>query len=305
MGKIHAGPAPGQIDNLAQLKQTLALDILQFALDIGGMLEPTPFCDAASALISVARGDWLGAGISAVGMIPYIGDLAKTGKIARYVESFSKAIRLAEQDAAFARLLEPALRKLSEVLHKLPLESLPEMAALQIRWVLTKIDNFIKVWSNANRVFKAFAHFPRMSGWPIKRVRQWLAQNGFEVVKGPRLDALGKTDSFGGSEIWFRRHKYPDGSPGPTEAVRIDARGHQVNPSIPREQYYPHARTNVPVAAGEPRHMHKELIDRADEAAYMAGGIRKNGRYWQPPSYNDAGVCSTGKHAETHIWLVP
>ena len=57
----------------------LALDITQMGLDIAGIFDPTPISDGASGLISLFRGDFLGAGISAVSMLPYLGDAAKLG----------------------------------------------------------------------------------------------------------------------------------------------------------------------------------------------------------------------------------
>ncbi|MDO5088132.1 MAG: hypothetical protein Q4D74_11090, partial [Comamonadaceae bacterium] len=55
----------------------LALDLTQIGLDIVGIFDPTPISDGSNALISLFRGDFLGAGLSAVSMIPYVGDAAK------------------------------------------------------------------------------------------------------------------------------------------------------------------------------------------------------------------------------------
>ena len=87
----HAPPPP--VDNAARAgarqadAAELALDVTQMALDIVGLVDPTPISDGANGLISLARGDWLGAGISAVSMIPYVGDAAKLGKLGRYAET--------------------------------------------------------------------------------------------------------------------------------------------------------------------------------------------------------------------------
>ena len=62
-------------------------DVTQIALDIVGLVDPTPISDGVNGLISLGRGDWLGAGISAVSMIPYVGDAAKLGKLGRYAEN--------------------------------------------------------------------------------------------------------------------------------------------------------------------------------------------------------------------------
>lgn len=78
------------------------IDALQTALDAGGVVDPTPIVDGLNAGISVVRAftdpqnagkHLVNAGISAVGMVPYLGDLAKIfkygGKAAKAGESVS------------------------------------------------------------------------------------------------------------------------------------------------------------------------------------------------------------------------
>ena len=57
-----------------RLERDMAIEAAQTAADVAGIFDPTPTSDAVSAGISIARGDWLGAGLSAVSMIPYLGD---------------------------------------------------------------------------------------------------------------------------------------------------------------------------------------------------------------------------------------
>ena len=69
-------PAPAKAKGI---DADLALDLTQIGLDIAGIFDPTPISDGANTLISLGRGDWLGAGLSAISMIPYVGDAAKLG----------------------------------------------------------------------------------------------------------------------------------------------------------------------------------------------------------------------------------
>jgi RHS repeat-associated protein len=55
-------------------------DAVQSSLDVAGVADPTPISDGVNAVISVARGNYMDAGLSAVAIVPYIGDLAKGGK---------------------------------------------------------------------------------------------------------------------------------------------------------------------------------------------------------------------------------
>lgn len=62
------------------------------AADIAGIFDPTPASDTVGAVLSVAQGDLLGAGLSVLGYIPYLGDLGKIGKIAKYAPKTAKAL---------------------------------------------------------------------------------------------------------------------------------------------------------------------------------------------------------------------
>src|SRR5262249_21234127 len=57
--------------------EELGKDLLEMALDLVGCFDQTGISDAASALLAFSRGHWFDAGLSAIGIIPAIGDLAK------------------------------------------------------------------------------------------------------------------------------------------------------------------------------------------------------------------------------------
>ena len=105
--------------NRAKVKR-ISLDLAQIALDIAGIVDPTPISDGANAVISVTRGDWFGAGISLVSMVPYVGDLAKAGKFPKYLKTLESAIRLASESADAARLMNPVIKRVQKALDVLP-----------------------------------------------------------------------------------------------------------------------------------------------------------------------------------------
>lgn len=100
--------------------KTLALDVGQVALDIVGIFEPTPFADLTNAGISVLRGDGFGAVTSLAGTLPYVGDLAKAGKLGKWAQTAGRAVDAALASPAAMRLLSPALNKLSAALRAIP-----------------------------------------------------------------------------------------------------------------------------------------------------------------------------------------
>lgn len=114
-GKSTAPPDP----HVAELRE-LSFDLVQLAFDLAGIVDPTPVSDGASGLLALARGRWLDAAISGVSMIPYVGDLAKAGKLPRYLKSVERAIRIAEQSADAAKILRPGIEKLRKALEFIP-----------------------------------------------------------------------------------------------------------------------------------------------------------------------------------------
>ncbi len=116
----------------------LGLDLFQIALDLAGIVDPTPVSDGASGLLALARGNWLDAVISGVSMVPYVGDLAKAGKLPRYLRSLERAIELAQRSQRAAEALLPGMRKLKEVLDLIPTGSNRYLDAMKAR-----VDHFV------------------------------------------------------------------------------------------------------------------------------------------------------------------
>src|SRR5690349_17692035 len=93
-------------------QQKVALELVQFALDMVGIVDPTGTADALSGLISLGKGQLFDAAISGLSLVPYIGDLAKTAKLPKYAKAVVEAIQLASKDHKFASTLRPALAKI-------------------------------------------------------------------------------------------------------------------------------------------------------------------------------------------------
>jgi len=91
-------------------------------------------------VISLLRGDWLGAGTSLVSFIPYVGDAAKLTRIAKYVRSVENAIELAAKSEKYADKLQPVLKQLHELLKRVPLEKLPDSVQGPLKTLKGKLD---------------------------------------------------------------------------------------------------------------------------------------------------------------------
>lgn len=126
----------------------LALDITQMGLDIAGIFDPTPISDGASGLISLFRGDFVGAGISAISIVPYVGDAAKLGKLGRYAQTLAKAVEAAKASPEVAKAIGPAMEKLRGAIGAVPLDKLPDGLRNAVEPLKTKLDDFARVGVN-------------------------------------------------------------------------------------------------------------------------------------------------------------
>jgi len=92
LGQLNnAGEAAKLESQLQKLTSSKEWEIAQGAVDAAGIVDPTPISDGISAVMSAAKGDWIGAGLSAVSMIPYLGDaVAKTAKGARAIKKLKE-----------------------------------------------------------------------------------------------------------------------------------------------------------------------------------------------------------------------
>lgn len=179
------GPAPDGTGGSAldfndpQVRE-LSLDLLGLALDLAGIVDPTPVSDGASALLSIARGNWLDAAISGASMIPYVGDLAKAGKLPKYMKSVEKAVALAKQSEKFAQALTPAFQKLKSALDFLPKGANPQLDRLR-----ALVESFLKgrgAAAIAKRLPDISKHFKFTTnianGKELKTAEGWLGVPG-------------------------------------------------------------------------------------------------------------------------------
>jgi hypothetical protein len=136
----------------AAAQRELALDLTQIGLSIAGIFDPTPISDGLDGIISLFRGDFLGAGISAVSMIPYLGDVAKLGKLGKFAETVAKAVDLAKIDAKFAERVAPVLDKIRDAIKAVPTDALPKPARDALEVMKHKLDELPRSGAFASTV---------------------------------------------------------------------------------------------------------------------------------------------------------
>jgi hypothetical protein len=167
---------------------SLALDVTQIGLDIVGIFEPTPFADGANTLISLGRGDWFGAITSAAGIIPYVGDAAKLGKLGKWAETIAKAVDLAATNPAFRKAIEPALRKIADAIDSVGLNRLPDNVRGPLSSIKSKIDNLFGAQARNVQVVTRHAAGNQQI---LVDGQRWHVPAGMNASNVPRIDPVG------------------------------------------------------------------------------------------------------------------
>ena len=135
-----AAPVAARSEDGEVAAHEVALDIAQLTLDIAGIVDPTPISDGSNAIISLCRGDLVGAGISTVSIIPYAGDLAKLAKLERLGKTLDGVAALVRTNPQAAATLRAPLEGLQALLDRVPLDSLPEPTQASVRALQGKLD---------------------------------------------------------------------------------------------------------------------------------------------------------------------
>lgn len=122
-----------------------ALDALQTALDLIGIVDPTPISDGSSAVISAMRGEYGYAAISVVAaVIPYLGDFAKLAKLPRFIKVAEKSLDYVKNAPKITKEMEVALEALSKQLDDIPTSGLPKAAKESIEGLKKQVDDVLE-----------------------------------------------------------------------------------------------------------------------------------------------------------------
>lgn len=180
-------------------KADVLADLTQVAVDLAGIVDPTPVSDVVGTCLSLWRGDWFGAAISFAGVIPGAGDAAKIAKVNKWRKAVDNAIDLARADAAFRKQVMPILKGVQGVVARMPLHKLPaamEAPLLAMRRKLSKVlDESMPVATGVARkttkeVVERFSSTERARNAAL----EWLQKKGakFDGTAVPTPGALTK-----------------------------------------------------------------------------------------------------------------
>jgi hypothetical protein len=132
-------------DPLAERRRALYLELAQTSLDLAGIVDPTPVSDLTGAGLSALRGDGVGVLIAIAGIVPYVGDLAKLGKLPKLAQVIEESIALSKLDSAFGKSARPILQKLQTAMAgAAELGVLPTSAQRRLHELSQQLDAFLR-----------------------------------------------------------------------------------------------------------------------------------------------------------------
>lgn len=182
---------------------------IQTGLDVAGVLDPSPVSDIASAGYSIKRGDYSGAALSLLGVIPYLGDLGKAFKAPRITARVAQLKKRLE--AAMASLkIANTRRVLTQTRH---LQNTYQLAGNDPARVAKDMYRMLPLWKNPRLLAK---HPGPVS--PQQLVDE-LMRKGFVQVKQGNHQMQGVLEN---SDVFVR--KVVRGGRPEFECVRIDIR---------------------------------------------------------------------------------
>jgi hypothetical protein len=124
----------------------LTLDLAKVGLDLAGIVDQFGVSDTLSMGISLYQGEYWDAFMSGLALVPVVGAAAVLGKLGKWGEVVKKAIKLAEASPLNRKLLEPALKGISDTLNAIPVaayKAMPDSARTALEAIKSRLDNLL------------------------------------------------------------------------------------------------------------------------------------------------------------------
>jgi hypothetical protein len=152
-------------------QKELAFELGQTVIDAAGIIDPTPISDSISAMMSLYKGDYVGAALSTVSIVPYIGDA-----LGKPIKEAHNAQKIAQLE----RKIEGLVRQLKEVAPERVAKATENLTETVSKGRATLIEKIEKGHS-------LLRHGPQLTdNQLIRRLKEGIAPDGkIEINKVP------------------------------------------------------------------------------------------------------------------------
>ncbi|TFI58721.1 hypothetical protein E2493_08820 [Sphingomonas parva] len=251
--------------------------------DVAGIFDPTPISDGVGGVLSLIQGDFLGAGLSVVGMVPYVGDLGKIAKIGKRAPRTAAILKnlLTKGDNA-ARAGEAFLKN-NFTLQQI--KAAREQATKRVREALLKARNKLpcKDCAKLKNQGKKQLQMPSGTGsgkWKTPDGRPPRSGNGtyefdtpVELPDGRKVSSVEYRDGFPNFDSYTKDGKHTlweVSGDADTDAARLTRQMRETNPGYKPpdpNQYVLHHFED-----GQVGYVPRKIHDRAEGGAAHSGG---------------------------------
>lgn len=168
-------------DLMQRLDRDMFLAVGQGVADIMGLFDPTPASDIIGGVLSLARGDFLGAGLSVVSMVPYVGDaLGKPIKLTKHFQSIQK--------------MQDRLKSL-KAMFKHTQHAMDPKAAARIKKIMARLDAHNLKWETTVETY-------------LERIKGLFKRNNKEMLD--RAEQRVRSKNIEGCKPKYRKKTIPD-----------------------------------------------------------------------------------------------
>ncbi|MBR2896625.1 MAG: hypothetical protein IKC04_01895 [Oscillospiraceae bacterium] len=159
----------GKVGNFGNTKGS-RLDAISDLLSAASLIPGLDtFTNLASIPVDLARGDFVSAGLSAIGVLPVVGELADTARLAKTVDKVADAAKVADKAADIGKLS----RKSSTIAKRSPIR-IPKKATTQVQ--AKKGYSQIKyTWESGNYKYTSRWH-TRTPNAPKNQGTSWVVE---------------------------------------------------------------------------------------------------------------------------------
>lgn len=133
----------GAGDSLSDEERELLGRLAELSLRLVGISALPPIADGTNTALAIGRGEVTEANGSGLGIVPYLGDLAASGKLRSYSMSLEQAIALAMKNTRFASAARPLFEKLRHLLDGIPLEALGPVPRHWVNLLKLPLDDYL------------------------------------------------------------------------------------------------------------------------------------------------------------------
>jgi len=193
----------GKAGNFGNTKGS-SLDALSNLLTAASLIPGLDtFTNLASIPVDLARGDFLSAGLSAAGMIPFVGEVADTAKLAKMADKAVDAAKVADKATDIGKLS----KKTGTIAKRSPIK-VPKKATAQVQ-AKNGYSQIKYTWESGNYKYTSRWH-TRTPNAPKNQGTSWVVERKIPGIGYGKNIRKPKEEVLVGKNKWISKDKWKE-----------------------------------------------------------------------------------------------